>query len=138
MARSPRMRTRLFVKPVSWRLMILVRHRLHTHWLPIVVALFYCRCGLVTFVELVGSSPLVSLFIGISFDGKFLATCGDTSNEVALWEVPEGGIGKYEHVVNWTPHGQEPLNSIHFLGSAQNRDMACFLLQCGPPTLIMQ
>jgi WD40 repeat protein len=70
--------------------------------------------------------------IGISFDGKFLATCGDTSNEVALWEVPEGGIGKYEHVVNWTPHGQEPLNSIHFLGSAQNRDMANFVITGGP------
>ena len=57
-----------------------------------------------------------------------MATGGIEPNKVVLWEVPDGGIGQYEQIIDWAPHGSEPLNLVHFLGSAQNKDMVCLLL----------
>lgn len=57
---------------------------------------------------------------GVSFDGRFLASGGEEANKLALWEIPEGGIGDYELILEWQPHGNDVMQSLHFLGSSKH------------------
>jgi len=70
--------------------------------------------------------------LGISYDGRILACGADVSHKVALWEVPDDCLGAYLPITEWAPHGDEPVNSLHFLGSASNPDLVPFLITGGP------
>eukprot|EP00668_Euglena_longa_P044325 GGOE01058932.1.p1 GENE.GGOE01058932.1~~GGOE01058932.1.p1 ORF type:complete len:1051 (+),score=250.86 GGOE01058932.1:98-3250(+) len=69
--------------------------------------------------------------IGVSFDGHFLASGGEEANKVALWEIPSGSIGDYEQILEWQPHGNDVVHSLHFLGSSMRPKLAHFLITGG-------